>query len=82
MLLSPNENRSEGRGSACQQPGLLQQIDQVGDEVGDGVIDHNVTVVVSHLVARRWWGQIAVDIRRQGMQIADIRVGVIAADCE
>src|ERR1700761_3685679 len=75
------EPRSEER-VRCQQFALLEQVDDGGDEVRDGVIDDYVTVVVSHLVTRRRWRQVAVDILGHRLQIFDVCVGIVAADIE
>jgi hypothetical protein len=74
--------RSEERGSLFNSLPLLEQVDDGGDEVRDGVIDDYVTVVVSHLVARGRWRQVAVDILGHRLQIFDVCVGIVAADIE
>jgi hypothetical protein len=63
-----------------QRPSLLHQVDEVGDEVREGVIDDDVAVVITHLVAEGCRRQVAVDIRRNRLQVSDIGVGVVAAD--
>lgn len=58
---------------------LLQEVDDVGDEVGEWVVDDDVSVEVADLVAGWWWWEIAVDVGRDGAEIADIAEGEVAA---
>lgn len=52
---------------AYGESGLLEQVDEVGDEVGDGVVDDDIAVEVTHLVAG--WGrrQVAVEAGGSGL---------------
>jgi hypothetical protein len=75
-------NRRRRDYEAYREPLLLEQVDEVRDEVCDGIVDDNVTVEVAHLVAA--WGrrQVAVEAGRERAEIADVAKGEVSADVE
>jgi len=82
-------NRSEGRKEQADwtnkpqsASSLLQQIDHVRDVVRHRIVDNNIPVVISHLVARRRRRQIGVHIRRYSGDVRNIGIREEAAHDE
>jgi hypothetical protein len=55
--IASDENPAPKSGVVVSSQPLLEQVDDGGDEVRDGVIDDYITVIVGHLVARGCGGR-------------------------
>jgi hypothetical protein len=60
----------------------IQQVYDVCDEVGEGIVDDDVAIVVAHVVSGRRRRQLAVYLRWQGCDVRDVRKGKESADDE
>jgi hypothetical protein len=60
----------------------LQEVDDIGNEVGDGIVDDHVSVVVAHRVSGGRRRKVAVDIGRERRDVGDVGVGEESADDE